>query len=259
MICRVCLLNVKKIAVLCSECSLISHPKCAVNAPPTCDLRAQLLLYAQYAEKGNPTSIYTNPADDIHVRPKVSMSDVPYVADSGRDSVDTPLSPKSPTSASPPSAFTFMSAFKRSRTSISPEPIPSPPSASSPPGGGDSKATRRRPSVLHKPSKDRHSMTSNSTGLSSLRSAATAAESLESPKDSQGRKRDAASTGEGSDQATRPIRRPLPSDESNLKQYKSSRLAVTELDDHGGTIPGAMPTDTRRQSKRESKNNCIVQ
>ena len=46
MICRVCLLNVKKSAAICSQCSLISHLKCAPNAPPTCDLRAQLLHYA---------------------------------------------------------------------------------------------------------------------------------------------------------------------------------------------------------------------
>lgn len=254
MVCRVCLLNVKKSAVLCSECSLISHAKCAMNAPPTCDLRAQLLLYAQYAEKGNLTSIYSNPADDIHDKPMVSTPDVPYVTHAGRNNVETPPSPISPTSASPPSAFTFIPAFMRSRASASPEPVPS---STSSPLPGDSKPTRRRPSVLHKHSKDRHSTTSNSTGLSSLRSAATATESLESPKDSQGRKRDDAPIKGSSDQAPRQSRRFLPYEES--KHYKSSRLAATEIHDRAYPIPGAMPTETRRQTKQESKTNCIVQ
>ncbi|KAJ7858456.1 kinase-like domain-containing protein [Mycena leptocephala] len=63
MVCRVCLLNVKKSAVLCEQCSLIAHSRCVVNAPPTCDLHAQLLLYAQYAERGNPGSAFSNPPD----------------------------------------------------------------------------------------------------------------------------------------------------------------------------------------------------
>ena len=37
--------------MLCEQCSLICHQRCSPNAPPTCDLRSQLLLYAQYAER----------------------------------------------------------------------------------------------------------------------------------------------------------------------------------------------------------------
>ena len=74
MTCRVCSSNVKKSALLCSQCSLISHSKCAPNAPPTCDLRAQLLLYAQYAEKGDPASAYSNPlGNDTGRRTPVSI------------------------------------------------------------------------------------------------------------------------------------------------------------------------------------------
>ncbi|KZV64677.1 hypothetical protein PENSPDRAFT_656389, partial [Peniophora sp. CONT] len=50
VICRVCMQHIKKSAVLCSQCSLIAHSRCAAAAPPTCDLRSQLLLYAQFAE-----------------------------------------------------------------------------------------------------------------------------------------------------------------------------------------------------------------
>ncbi|KAF7308499.1 hypothetical protein HMN09_00698900 [Mycena chlorophos] len=53
MVCRVCLLNIKKSAVLCEQCTLVAHSKCAINAPRTCDLHVQLLLYAQYAENDN--------------------------------------------------------------------------------------------------------------------------------------------------------------------------------------------------------------
>lgn len=51
MICRVCLSHVKKSAVICTECSIIAHYRCAIDAPPTCDLRAQLLLFAARGEK----------------------------------------------------------------------------------------------------------------------------------------------------------------------------------------------------------------
>jgi len=143
VICRVCLLNVKKSAVLCSQCNLISHTKCVVNAPPTCNLRAQLLLYAQYAEKGNPASLYSNPADQLPQN--VTMSDVPFVEHSVT-SMESPLlqTPVNPDSSEyPPTAFKFMAAFKRSRK-LSPDSVTS----STPPGSasGDENE-RRRPAV----------------------------------------------------------------------------------------------------------------
>lgn len=184
MVCRVCLLNVKKSAVLCAQCSLISHSKCAVNAPPTCDLRAQLLLYAQYAEKGNPGSTYSNPLDLLNneSHPKSPMSDVSYVAHTPRTSLDTappppPLSSVAPASP-PPTAFKFMAAFKRSR---SPESGQSGSSTSLPP-----EPTKAR--VLIRKHKDRPpSLGSSSTNpnSSSLRSTTTdhsAAEDASTPR-----------------------------------------------------------------------------
>ena len=47
MTCRVCNQPVKKSAVFCTECSLISHSKCASDAPETCDLRAQVIRLSQ--------------------------------------------------------------------------------------------------------------------------------------------------------------------------------------------------------------------
>ncbi|KAJ2918695.1 hypothetical protein MD484_g1782, partial [Candolleomyces efflorescens] len=189
MMCRVCLLNVKKSAVLCAQCSLISHAKCAINAPPTCDLRAQLLLYAQYAERDNPSSVYSNPVDLLG-EPKRpgAMSDVPYVAHSasGRTDNDTPPppSPAPHVSESPPTAYKFMAAFKRSRSNLTPEPQSRSPS--SPPQSPSHEERRpRRTTVLQKRAERPQSVMSDSTGVSSLRSAATAAESMSSRHRSQ--------------------------------------------------------------------------
>ena len=64
--------------MLCAQCSLIAHAKCAGNAPPTCDLRAHLLLYANYAEKEGPASAYALPAAAAAAAAQnVAMSDVP--------------------------------------------------------------------------------------------------------------------------------------------------------------------------------------
>ena len=45
--CRVCNQPVRKSAVFCTECSLISHPKCAADAPQTCDMRTQVIRLSQ--------------------------------------------------------------------------------------------------------------------------------------------------------------------------------------------------------------------
>ncbi|KAJ7592858.1 kinase-like domain-containing protein [Mycena floridula] len=114
MVCRVCLLNVQKSAVLCAQCSLIAHSKCASSAPPTCDLRAQLLLYAQYAQEGNSGNAYSNMdlLDENH--PKSPMSDVSHIAHSPQTSTDTAPGPPLSTA---PTFSKFMAAFKRSRSS----------------------------------------------------------------------------------------------------------------------------------------------
>jgi hypothetical protein len=123
MLCRVCLLNVKKSAVLCAQCSLIAHSKCAINAPPTCDLRAQLLLYAKYAEKGHPASVYSNPTDGLRdLHPSSPASDVPYVAHS-TGSIGAPSPPPLiPTPPALPIAHKLLGALKRSRSNLFPEP-----------------------------------------------------------------------------------------------------------------------------------------
>jgi len=260
MICRVCLESVKKTAVLCSQCSLISHSKCAKNAPPTCDLRAQLLLYAQYAEKGNPMSAYSNPAEVVNdTHQNVAMSDVPFVEHS-RTSLDMPRSPGlgAPTEHPPPTAFKFMSAFKRSRTNLSPEPVSA--TGSSPPTPykekeHEPKILRKRTSTVQTRGERPLSVTSTSTGLSSLRSAATANESFSSPQNTGTRSQ--LSTGN----ARRPVSTSAVIDQARPnKATTASRPNVTNDHEDNRQPPGALPTDTRRHKKRAaSSGNCTVQ
>lgn len=47
VVCKICREPVKKHAVLCEECGLVCHARCAVHAPSPCNLRAQLLLFQQ--------------------------------------------------------------------------------------------------------------------------------------------------------------------------------------------------------------------
>ncbi|TFK29664.1 hypothetical protein FA15DRAFT_663822 [Coprinopsis marcescibilis] len=269
MMCRVCLLHVKKSAVLCAQCSLISHAKCATNAPPTCDLRAQLLLYAQYAEKGNSASVYSNPVDLMgDARFPAALSDVAYVSHpasaSGRMDIGTPP-PHSHMhgihSESPPTAFKFMTAFKRTRSNLTPEPISN--STSSTPVPAESEERRRRPTLLSKRAERPQSAVSDSTGMSSLRSAATAAESMSSRS---GRQRSSQSSSGGRATKAPRFTGPLPvtiesqvsqpSSPSRFRPDMSTSDASTSYSPTGPLSPG----DTRRQKRNaKSAGNCIVQ
>lgn len=269
MVCRVCLLNVKKSAVLCAQCSLIAHSKCATNAPPTCDLRAQLLLYAKYAEQGNPSSAYSNPAGVLHDgRPTGPSSDVPYVAHSPRTSIDAPSPPPHlPTQpllpAHPPTAYKFLGAFKRSRSNLTPEPTQPVTSSSSQPKPKEDNVLRKNPPlVIHKKSNERpQSLTSNSTDLQSVRSAATAAESFSSRHD----RRSIISSDKGTRKSASGLSAGGHS-EAIKSSKKTSMSGVSEAapepdESRHDHIPGSMPVETRRPRKRESKSssNCTVQ
>ncbi|KAJ3561138.1 hypothetical protein NP233_g10378 [Leucocoprinus birnbaumii] len=317
VVCRVCLENVKKAAVLCAKCSLISHSKCAPNAPPTCDLRSQLLLYAHYAEQGNPHSLYANPLLEHPeiARAPVAMSDVPYIAhDTPRTSVDTlpprpthQPSPSHPTA--PPTAFRFIpAAFKRSRSSLTND-SPSPITPASDPDLSNSRAAkettadkpsdlhfnertplpRRRPTgVLRKRSRERpRSYTSNSTGLSSLRSAATAAESLNSGGPTEtgrlSQLSNAGNIGTTSSQERKgaaltkeqargkkksvSVKVPAVSPSDVASNPDTTATDFVELSTSSSIFPGSFswdPSLKRSRTKRDSKDpkqqgNCIVQ
>ncbi|PFH51771.1 hypothetical protein AMATHDRAFT_58237 [Amanita thiersii Skay4041] len=253
MRCRVCLTDVKKSAVICSQCSLISHSKCAPHAPPTCDLRAQLLLYAQYAEKTNPASVYHNPADALNGRPPVAMSDIPYVLHSPRTSLDThPQSVPPPPTSHPPTAFKLMSAFKRSRSNLVADSTPSSPPVTSQTSSGDDKVIRRK-TAFSRNKERRYSNTSNSTGVSSLRSAATAAESISS---GPGTRKSHMSTSSADYSTRRPNDGPKMSRTRNI----SGLSEVTTMEDSTKSDVIPLLPDRRKHRNTDSKSsNCVVQ
>ncbi|KAJ7890536.1 Pkinase-domain-containing protein [Mycena olivaceomarginata] len=248
MVCRVCLLNVKKSAVLCEQCSLIAHSKCAINAPPTCDLRAQLLLYAQYAEKGNPMSAYSNPLDVVsepghpHPHPMSPASEVAWVTHTPRTSLDGTAPAPPPhgipgTPVTPPTAFKFMAAFKRSRSNLTPEPDFASSSNSVPlvpPKDGVQKKLRKEP-------KDRPQ---------SVKSTSTTANS--------------ASMRSGQSHSSRANPKSL--DETQLEiQRKRSRVGATSAAEEPAedltasiSIPGGLPPAAKKHTKSRS-SNCVVQ
>ncbi|KAH8108352.1 hypothetical protein DFH11DRAFT_1732067, partial [Phellopilus nigrolimitatus] len=178
LLCRVCMQSVKKHAVVCEECTLIAHSRCAPNAPPTCGLRAQLLQYANYS----PTPDSPN-ALDIFKQFTPSSSPVP---DSLLASKENTPSPEGETPPPPPTAYKSMfGAFRRSRSSLTPEPAASRQNSQEstnefeavPPPAGPSSPTAipRRPAVLLKPRPRPLSASSDNTtpNRSSLRSALT--------------------------------------------------------------------------------------
>lgn len=295
-----CLENVKKTAVLCAKCSLISHSKCAPNAPPTCDLRSQLLLYAHYAEQGNPASLYPMLDSLDSSRAPVAMSDVPYITrDTPRSSLDT-QSPQlihhttASHVSSPPTAFKFMAAFKRSRSSLTNEAASSSVPASEP-DPSDLRATssdtvtdkphdndkapvlrKRQAAVLQKRSKERpRSYTSNSTGVSSLRSAATAAESINSHTQPERLSQFSNVANTGTSSSEERNTNGGPSKEQGRKKsinivvpsngpvHDADTNDMAELSTASSVLPGSLPPDTNRRpkTKRDSKqsSNCIVQ
>ncbi|KAH7910459.1 hypothetical protein BJ138DRAFT_1152815 [Hygrophoropsis aurantiaca] len=184
MICRVCYESAKKSAVICDQCSLIAHAKCARDAPQTCDLRSQLLLYAQYAEQGHPGNAIANPLEALsgiqtHIQPSsINPPEVSFVTPSPRPSIEITSSSPVP-GQNAPTAFKFIAAFKRSRSSLSVDPGQPPLSASPspiPPPLHEEQTAKRKASKLRRniSSKERpHSFSSNSTtpNASSMRTA----------------------------------------------------------------------------------------
>lgn len=263
MICRVCLHSVKKSAVLCEQCSLIAHTKCAPNAPPTCDLRAQLLLYAQYAENGAPNSPYSNPMEILaaaqSATPSTPISDGGF---SSKPSLDVP--PSSPTPSSnpssphPPTAFKVFAAFKRSRSLLSThESDPNHSSSTL----ANSKAVSRKRSVLKRNpmSKERPpSIASNSTSphSASMRSAITATDSLSSRPDTVRQSTASVAETECSLAERSDLRL------SKMTSFSGISTAGTERDDGRSiAIPGDMPRDQRKRDResKSSNNSCLVQ
>src|ERR1700761_6989873 len=167
VICRVCQNPVKHRAVLCQECSLIAHSRCAADAPATCDIRAQLLLYAQYTQ---------HPIDGASHPPLT----IPVVE-------NTPTTPsvhqESPLSSSPGGGFRIFSR-KKSKQNYADTPDTSNPVTPTPAAQQADEESRKRlffgrGRSSEERSRSRASLVSSSTPNSnSLRSTADQLESV---------------------------------------------------------------------------------
>ena len=250
VICRVCNLPVKRSAVLCDQCSLIAHSKCAHNAPPTCNLRAQLLLYAQYAEKGSSPLELLGP---MTLSPSAEGVSTP------RTSVDfgQPSSSSSATSpVHPPTAFKVLTAFKRSRSSLTPEPAAqSTPSVNSIPTPRERRTSLLPPNPLKRKDKEAaRSLSSDSTspGPSSLRSQGQDS-SANNTRRSAGARSESAVSGDDAGVARL----------SRITGY--SMISAGSDHEHEEAspngIPGGLPSSPTSSKRRTSKNNdgCLVQ
>ncbi|KAI0705188.1 hypothetical protein BC835DRAFT_1410063 [Cytidiella melzeri] len=281
VVCRVCHLEVKRSAVLCSHCSLIAHSKCAINSPPTCDLRSQLLLYAQYAEggaSGSPGSVFPNTMD---VLPTLMVGPPTPVSDAGfsRTSVDGPSMP-TPSSSSPPhppSAFKVLGAFKRSRSFLfnkdgDANSQTHSGTANTTPSQQPQRQVTRKMSILgrrHHVSPPRSvaerpssiASSSASPQNSSLRSGTTASHST---RPETVRRQSAAisivetdiSNGERTDRDRRLSR-------MTSRSFSATSMSVVNADDlQSMDLPGDFPggvTGTTREKRKDDKSGCMVQ
>ena len=228
--------------MLCDQCSLIAHSKCAHNAPPTCNLRAQLLLYAQYAESGSsPLELLgpmtLSPSTDGVSTPRTSF-------DFGQQPTPSPGTPH------PPTAFKVLTAFTRSR--------PEPAALSTPSVNSIPSPRERRTSLLSNPlrRKDKEvarSLSSNSTspGPSSLRSHGQDSNPANTRR-SAGTRSESIISG-GNDTEARL---------SRITGYSVISVGSEHEEAPSPTgIPGGLPSSPLTPRRRTSKGNdgCLVQ
>lgn len=223
---------VKKSGVICEDCSLIAHSYCGPHAPMTCTLRSQLL---EIAQSNSP-----NPWEIIAVHQHLTGSSV---------ALDVSASSTDP--FPPPTAFKMSHVFKRSQSTLFAEAAPSRPPSSV--NSSKEEVPGRRPTLLGR-NKDRQGRptsfssidTTHTPNRSSLRSAATAGESLSSRNEPG-----------------------VSVIEENDFSVTSSRMTANSEGSSGAPlsrIPGdlnSLAGESRRKiKKRESKpanNNCVVQ
>lgn len=261
MVCRVCLGSVKKNGVICDRCSLIAHAKCAQDAAPSCDLRSQLLLYAQFAEKGNSNALHqshdgANMSSPLAHTSPVVPSEVSFVTPPVRPSANLTSSTPGSGQSLPPkptAAFKIISGFGRSRSSLAvchspafPSPIPA--------ANAEDKARERKSSkLMHNiNSTERpHSESSSSSGLRSVKTT-----------DSQSSRQEPRQSFFS---ITEPDTDSLPRASQRATEGESS----SRITSNGGSafewaqqdVPGTLSGDLDCQKKRngEKHTNCVVQ
>lgn len=256
MVCRVCMESIKRSAVICDRCNLITHSKCAPEAPPTCDFRSQLLMYA---EQGSPAGISLDGLNGFPPRSSTNIpSEVSFATPSPRQSMDVASSSPGRSPSPTPTAYKFMNAFKRSRSSlsadnrlsnsVSPSPIPQPLS--------HEEVTPKRKTSKPQPnisSRERpQSLSSNSTtpNAASMRTADS-----QSSRQEPGRRSYLRMVEPDPDD----IPPPVPE-----KNSMPTHAMTATINDHMQTsshrIPGTLLNETERQKKRAEKSSgCSIQ
>ncbi|KAF8892267.1 hypothetical protein BD779DRAFT_1670591 [Infundibulicybe gibba] len=187
------------------------------------------------------------------VQPASPSSDVPYIAHSPRTSIDGAPNPQSPTHlVHPPTAFKFMAAFKRSRSNLSPEPgLPS----SAPQLTDRDEPGKRKAAIPHV--KQMHerplSFASASTdpNTSSLRSAATAAESFSSQ-----RKSHLSNGTQGS--AVSAVGKSEEPKSSKITSTSRASASIADQDEARPNIPGSLPQPIPGDIENGNQNHPIV-
>ena len=233
--------------MLCDQCSLIAHSKCAHNAPPTCNLRAQLLLYAQYAEVGSsPLDLLgpmtLSPSTDGVSTPRTSF-------DFGQQPTPSPVTPH------PPTAFKLLTSFTRSRPSLSPEPATrSTPSVNSIPNPRERRTSLLPSNPLRRKDKEAaRSLSSNSTspGPSSLRSHGQDSNPSNTRR-SAGTRSDSIISGGNDTEAVR---------SSRITGYSVISVGSEQEEASPTDIPGGLPSSPTTSRGRTSRtgDGCLVQ
>ena len=258
MVCRVCLGSVKWSAVICDKCNLITHSKCAHDAPPTCDLRSQLL---QYAEQGSPAGISL---DGLNL-PRSSTtfpSDVTFATPSPRQSLDVAsTSPGRSPSPTSPAAYKFMNAFKRSRSSLFTENRPSQSTSLSlipQPLSNEEVTPKRKLSKLQPNTSTGErpdSLSSNSTApnAASMRTADS-----RSSRQEPSRKSHLSMVEPEPDNMSKPP--PVPEKQPNYTHATSATIKHDHMEASSRHIPSTLPNEINRQKKRTEKpSGCTVQ
>ena len=258
MTCRVCLTSVKKNAVICDHCSLIAHSKCATDAAPTCDLRSQLLSYAQFAEKGNANVFHLSHdganTSSLPANTPIVPSEVSFVTASPRPGVDLTSSMPTSGQAMPPkpaTAFKIISGFGRSRSSLS---VCHPSSSPSPiPGtSAEDKAAERKSSKLRHHLNERPlSESSNSTDPKSIKT-------MDSQSSRQEPRRSFFSIMDpDADSLPRASQRPDEGAPSS-KITSNGKSAFERVEQ---VVPGTLSREPERPKKRnsEKQSNCVLQ
>jgi len=234
VICRVCHQSVTKSAVLCEECSLIAHARCANDAPPTCDLRAQLLQYAQYSQ--------TSPTPDIlqPTSPVQSPTPTPFSLSSSPPAVIHDGALQTPSNA----GFRIFPWKRKSSNALNLASSPEP-SVASPP---------QRPVIIHNNQSQSRASVCSSHQSSSIRSAVTAADTL-------------SSSGHGSriNESADPTSQRQSSISDGNRASRITQISTATTTEYGRNDLPDQP-NPRLARKRESmssrassRNGCVIQ